>query len=165
MKYTFTEGLPYITHGVVLHPISYEDEKIAWNCYCGNSFWADFARDRKRLSHVDTANSILSLVDRQKHGLRVSLKIKIKNGKAVGPSGVISEMVKVAEDAGEAVVDMITDLVNQIIVRRVIPPEWELTTFVNCFKRKGYYLEKANYRGLKLKIQILRITEKITKLI
>lgn len=63
-------------------------------------------------------------------------KIKIKNEKAVGPSGVISEMVKAAGKAG---VDMIIDLVNQITVRRVTPAEWTLVTFVNCFKGKGDY--------------------------
>ena len=35
----------------------------------------------------------------------------MKNGKAAGPSEVVSEMVKAA---GEVKVDMITDLVNQI---------------------------------------------------
>ena len=28
MEDTLNEGLPYITHFVVLHPISYEDEKV-----------------------------------------------------------------------------------------------------------------------------------------
>ena len=43
---------------------------------------------------------------------------------AAGPSCIVSEMVKTA---GEAVGDMITDLINQIIVERVTPAEWELT--------------------------------------
>ena len=38
-----------------------------------------------------------------------------KNGKAAGQSRVVSEMVRAA---GEAGVDMITDLVNQIVSRR-----------------------------------------------
>ena len=52
----------------------------------------------------------------------------MNNEKAAGPTGVISKMVKAA---GEAGVDMITDLVNQTIVG-VIPAEWELNTIVNC---------------------------------
>ena len=47
------------------------------------------------------------------------------NGKAAGSSGVESEMV---EAAGEAGVDIITDLVNQSIVEEVIPAEWDLST-------------------------------------
>ena len=41
----------------------------------------------------------------------------MENEKPQGPSGVVSEMVKAA---GEAGVDMITDLVNLIIVVGVI---------------------------------------------
>ena len=43
----------------------------------------------------------------------------MKNGKAAGPPGLVSEIVK---SAGEAGVDMITKLLNQIIVG-VIPAE------------------------------------------
>ena len=39
-------------------------------------------------------------------------------------------MVKVAGQAGG---DMITDLVNQIIVEGVISAEWKVSTFVNCY--------------------------------
>ena len=39
----------------------------------------------------------------------IELSIKVKNGKAAGPSGVVSEMVKAS---GEAGVDMIKDLGN-----------------------------------------------------
>ena len=39
------------------------------------------------------------------------LSIKMKNGKAARPSGVVSEMVKAS---GEAGVDIIKDLGNQI---------------------------------------------------
>ena len=41
----------------------------------------------------------------------------MKNEKAAGSSGVVSEMLKAA---GEAGVDMIPDLVNQIIVEGVV---------------------------------------------
>ena len=44
----------------------------------------------------------------------------MENGKAVGSSGVMSDMVNAA---GEAWVDMITTLGNMIIVKGVIPAE------------------------------------------
>ena len=52
----------------------------------------------------------------------------MKNQKAANPSGVVSEMLKTA---GEAGVGMTTNLVNQIIVGSIIA-EWELSTIVNC---------------------------------
>ena len=58
----------------------------------------------------------------------------MKNIKIARLSGVLSEMTKVARKAG---VDMITDLVNQIIVEGITPAEWELSTVVNCIRRKA----------------------------
>ena len=62
--------------------------------------------------------------------------------------------------AGETGVDMITDLVNQIIVG-FIPEEWEPRTIENCFKGKGDSLERESYRGVILTDQILKIAERI----
>ena len=42
-------------------------------------------------------------------------------------------MSKIVKAAGEAGVEIITDLVNQIVVERVIPAKWELETIVNCY--------------------------------
>ena len=56
-------------------------------------------------------------------------------------------MIKSAE---EARFDVITDLVNRIMVEGVIPAELELSTIVNCRKGKGDALEKGNYEILKL---------------
>ena len=81
----------------------------------------------------------------------------MKNGKAAGPSGVMPEMMVKA--AGEAGVDMITDLVNQIIVEGAITGECELSTVVNCYKGSTNSLERGNYRELKLIDQILNIAD------
>ena len=51
----------------------------------------------------------------------------------------MSETVKAA---GEAGIDMNTDLVYQIIVEGVIPAEWELSTIVNSFEGKGGPLKR-----------------------
>ena len=46
---------------------------------------------------------------------------KEKNEKAVRTLGLVSEMVKSAE---EAEVDVVTKLINQILVKGVISEEW-----------------------------------------
>ena len=61
----------------------------------------------------------------------------MEKGGAAGPWSLVPGMAKVV---GEAGVDMITDLVNQIIVG-VIPSEWELSTLENCYKGKWDALE------------------------
>ena len=85
---------------------------------------------------------------------------KVKNKKAAGPPGVVSEMIKAGVEAG---VDLITDLVNQIIVELVIPAEWELSTIVNFYKRNCDSLERGNYGRLKLTDQILKILESVSE--
>ena len=45
---------------------------------------------------------------------------KMKNGKVAGSTDVVPDMVK---GAGEAKVDMIIEIVNQIIVELVLPSE------------------------------------------
>ena len=68
---------------------------------------------------------------------------KMENGKAAGTSGVVSEMVN---EAGEAGVDMITTLVNQIIVEAIIPAEWEFGSFVNYLRGKEIF-QKEQFIG------------------
>ena len=41
-------------------------------------------------------------------------------------------------------------------MKRVIKVEWELSTFVNYYKLKNGFLERANYRGL---FQQIRLTD------
>ena len=45
-------------------------------------------------------------------------------------------MVRSTEEAG---IDVITDLVNQIILERFIPSGWELSSVVNCFNINMHY--------------------------
>ena len=44
-------------------------------------------------------------------------------------------MVKAAEEAG-------ADIITDQVIEGVIPAEWELSTNVNCYKGKGYTLER-----------------------
>ena len=62
------------------------------------------------MSQPDTVSGVPRLID--KDMVRESIS-KMKKGKAPGQIIIVSEMVKVAGQAGG---DMITDLVNQIIV-------------------------------------------------
>lgn len=62
---------------------------------------------------------------------------------------VVSEMVK---SKGEAEINKITDLINQILEEKMIPADWKLTTIVNYNKRKGDVLGEQtiwnwNYRS------------------
>ena len=64
----------------------------------------------------------------------------IKNGKAAGPSGLVTEMAK---SWGETVVDMILEI-NQILAEGVILVGWKLCITVNIYKGKDDALEREN---------------------
>ena len=105
-------GEQYIKHDDGVLAVSDADKKIAWKRYHEKLFNTEFAWNRNSLSQTGTVNGVPGLIG--KDMVRESIR------KAAHPSGVVSEMVKVA---GEAVVGMITGLVNQIIIERVIPAE------------------------------------------
>ena len=75
------------------------------------------AQDRNTLSQTNIVSCLPRLIGKDIVRKPIS---KIKNGKAAGSSGVVSQMEKTAEEAG---IDIITDLVNQIIVEGLIPAE------------------------------------------
>ena len=114
---------------------------IELNCNRNSLSQANIVRRAPRLINNDMVRESIS---------------KMKNGKDAGPSGIVSEMVKEAEEAGAA---MLTDAVNQILT----PAEWALSTIVNCCKGKGDSSERGDCRGLKLTDQILKTAERILR--
>ena len=89
--------------------------------------------------------------------VRKSIISKRKYGKAAGLSRLVSEMMT---SAGEAVIDMITDLGNQNIVG-IVPAECKLCTIANWDKRGQDVVDVGNYRGLKLTDWVLKIVKSV----
>ena len=75
-----------------------------------------------------------------------------KAGKALGPSGIVVEMIRAAGDMGAS---MIPDLAAAIIRDGKIPSDWEQSFIVCLYKGKGDALERGNYRSLKLTEQVM----------
>ena len=71
----------------------------------------------------------------------------IKEGKELGPSGIVVKMIRAARDMGAS---MIRDLAAAIIRDGKVPSDWEQSFFVCLHKGKGNALERGNYHGLKL---------------
>ena len=72
--------------------------------------------------------------------------LKMKCGKAAGPSGIIIEMIKAAGDKNA---EELTVLVNRIVAEGIVPSDWNLSIIINLIKGKGDALLRGNYRGLK----------------
>ena len=60
--------------------------------------------------------------------------IKMKNGKAAEPSGIVAEMLKASGDPGKRLID---DLANDTIRNDTIPSDWKNSFIVNIYKGKG----------------------------
>ena len=82
----------------------------------------------------------------------------MKVGKALGPSGIVVEMIQAAGDMGAA---MIRDLAASIIHDGKVPSDWEQSFIVCLYKRKEDALERGNYRGLMLTEQVMNVLERI----
>src|SRR6266516_7436514 len=70
---------------------------------------------------------------------------KAKSGKAAGPSGVATDMLKAA---GEAGVKWVIDICNEVVSGGVVPLDWKRSWMVNVYKGKGNALECSSYRGI-----------------
>lgn len=71
----------------------------------------EFARDNN-FSKVYTLRDVTGLIDKNMVGESIK---KMKKGNTAGPSGLLSEMVI------QAVANVVTELINQILVQGTIP--------------------------------------------
>jgi len=83
---------------------------------------------------------------------------KMKYHKAAGPSGIITEMLKVA---GEEGVELIRQLTQAVFSNGEIPADWEENFIPNLFKGKGDALKRGNYLGLKLTDHVMKLLERV----
>ena len=86
--------------------------------------------------------------------MAVEAVLKMKEGKACGPSGIAIEMVK-------AILDAITDMINLIIKEEQIDDAKDHSRIISCFKGKGDATRCGNYRGLKLLEHPVKVLERI----
>ena len=75
--------------------------------------------------------------------------------------GLSSLVLKIVRAAGEAGVEMITNLVNQIVVEKAITAEWEFSTILSSYKAKWTgpilkIVEKAIEKLMKEQVDIRR---------
>ena len=84
----------------------------------------------------------------------------MKKGKAVGPSGVVLEMILASE---QHTIPHLTKLANSIFEEGKFTEDWNLSHIINYFKGKGNLLAIGNYCGLKLLDHVMKIIECVMK--
>ena len=89
----------------------------------------------------------------------VAASIKgLKIGKAPGPTGVVSEMMKAAGGFGSR---WMTDLINNIVKEGCIPDDWRKSILVPVYKGKGDPLVCGSHRAIKLLEQPMKVLERV----
>ncbi|MBJ5547118.1 hypothetical protein JGG71_23225, partial [Salmonella enterica subsp. enterica serovar Derby] len=83
---------------------------------------------------------------------------RMKKGKAAGPTGVVTEMLKASQEVG---VQWLTDLSNRIIDEGRIPGDWEKSVIIPVYKGKGDPLECGSYRAVKLLDHAMKVVERV----
>ena len=129
--------------------------KQAWKSYYNKLLNTEFVWDRNSLSTVEPIAGPAMRIERDWVKSAIN---KMKSNKAAGPSGIVSEMLKASSEAG---IDLVTDLVNSILNEGVIPTDWESSSIINRYKRKGDALDRSNYRVLKMLDQVMKVLERI----
>ena len=82
----------------------------------------------------------------------------LKIGKAAGPTGVVSEMMKAAGGFGSR---WMTDLINNIVKEGCIPDDWRKSILVPVYKGKCDQLVCGSYRAIKLQEQLMKVLERV----
>ena len=77
------------------------------------------------------------------HEVKLALG-KMKSGKAMGPSGVVLEILAAAGDVG---VQWMVDLCNAVVREGKVPDDWSTSWIVNVYKCKGDAIDCGSYRG------------------
>ena len=82
----------------------------------------------------------------------------LKIGKAAGPTGVVSEMMK---ESGGFSTRWMTDLINNIVKEGCIPDNWRKSILVPVYKGKGDPLVCVSYRAFKLLELPMKVLERV----
>ena len=118
-----------------------KDKLDAWKEHYGRLLNEEFPWDSDHLDMGSPKEGPAPLIS--KADVDAALK-KMKDGKASGISGVVSEMLKASGDTG---LELFTELFNNIIEQNKVPTDWEKSIIINLYKGKGDAVERGNYRG------------------
>ena len=83
---------------------------------------------------------------------------EVKKGKVSGNSGVVLEILLASEDLGT---EHMKNLFKQIIAESKVREDWNPSVIVKVFKNKSEANEQVNYRGLKLREQMMKVFERV----
>jgi hypothetical protein len=134
-----------------------EDDKLmeTWRAYYDKLSNEEFPWNKDTLAEAGAVYGPHEQISVEE--VRTAVK-KMKNNKAAGPTGVVSDLVKAA---GEAGIVWVTDMCNAVVKEGRIPADWSKSWMISVYKGKGDALECGSYRGIKLLEHVMKILERV----
>ena len=134
-----------------------EEEKLLeiWRAYYDKLSNEEFAWDKETLTEAGKISGPCEKITVQEVKAAVA---KMKNNKAVGPSGVVTEMLKAAGEVGS---QWVTEVCNAVIKDGKVPEDWSKSWMANVYKGKGDAMECGSYRGIKMLEHVMKILERV----
>jgi hypothetical protein len=129
--------------------------KEVWKDYFEKLLNEEFEWDQGSLEQADAVSGPCENISVEE--VRSALASS-KSGKAAGPSEVVVEML---EASGEAGLQWVTDICNEVVRSGKIPTDWRNSWIVSVYKGKGDALECGSYRGIKLLDQVMKVFERV----
>src|ERR1700757_5131075 len=129
--------------------------KEVWKDYFEKLLNEEFEWDQGSLEKADAVSGPCERISVEEVK---SALASAKSGKAEGPSGVVVEML---EASGEAGLQWITDICNEVVRSGKMPDDWRKSLIVSVYKGKGDALECGSYRGIKLLDQVMKVFERV----
>src|SRR4029077_17641644 len=128
-----------------------------WKDYFNQLLNEEFQWDRSGLAEADAVCGPSENISKAEVRAAVAAT---KVGKAAGPSGVVSELLKASGDNG---ITWITNLFNKLLADGKIPDDWKRSWMVPVYKGKGDALECSSYRGIKLLEHAMKVFERVVE--
>ena len=137
--------------------LTVDEDKVreVWRAHFDDLLNVEFSWDKDSLVESDAISGPAECISKEE--VRAAMAA-MKVGKAGGPSGVVSEMLKAA---GEDGVEWVTDLCNAVVREGKIPEDWKKSWLVTVYKGKGDALECGSYRGIKLLDHVMKVFERV----
>ncbi|XP_063851530.1 uncharacterized protein LOC135094941 [Scylla paramamosain] len=143
-------GAKYIKDEREIIKIKEEEILERWRCYFENQLNEE---NEHNLEEVDMVEVLIEEISEEE--LNRALK-GMKSGKALDPTGIISDLMKKA-----GVIRELTRVFRGIIDKGDISEDWKNSITVSIYKGKGDDLEYGKYRGIRLLEHGIKLFEKV----
>ena len=110
------------------------------------------SNNKKRIEYITHNDNKFNLFDLKK------IIRGLKNNKATGADGITNEILKMLDDQN---LETFLEILNRLYKNNLVPEAWNIGMVTLLYKGKGSKGDPANYRGITVNSNIVKIVEKL----